>query len=437
MPTLDDEFLVTLLHEVGDSFTIPPAGPPAILGRVHRDDDERAGRRRGAGGVGRVGEAVEGADPGEPAPPPARTARRTVRSTVRSHRVLAVAAAVLVLLVAAGGAVVLGSGAPKANRFGNAAPATASPRSGFGVAHTPAGTKAAGSTSTGSTSTGSTSAGSGAAVSAPSLAAPTTSSAGTTSKGTATYGTTSNGALSQSAAVPGADSIGQPARIEQTGSLDLRVARGAVSATVDRLDALAGANNGFVATSQTHSGTSGGAPNGTVTLEVPVASFSAVLEGAESLGKVSQLTTNATDVTAQYADLQSQITALEASRQQYLTIMTRASSIGDVLAVQAQLDSLQSQIQQLQGQLAVLGSETDYSKLTIGVSETAAPPHHRAAAAAPSGLAKAWHDSVHGFVAGAEGLIRIAGPALFALLCLGAALLGGQLFWRRLQRRHL
>jgi hypothetical protein len=437
VPTLDDEFLVTLLHEVGDSFTIPPAGPTAILGRVHRDDDERAGRRRGAGGVGRVGEAVEGADPGEPAPSLARTARRTVRSTVRSHKILTAAAAVLVLLVAAGGAVVLGSGAPKANSFGNAAPPTASPtttspRAGFGVAHTPAGTKAAGSTSTGSTSAGSTSAGSTsagsrAAVSAPSLATPTTSSAGTTSKS----------ALPQSAAVPGADSIGQPARIEQTGSLDLSVARGAVSATVGRLDTLAGANDGFVASSQTHSGTSGGAPSGTVTLEVPVASFSAVLEGAESLGKVSQLTTNATDVTARYVDLQSQITALEASRQQYLTIMTRASSIGDVLAVQAQLDSLQSQIQQLQGQLAVLGSETDYSKLTIGVSETAAPPHHRAAAAPPSGLAKAWHDSVHGFVAGAEGLIRIAGPALFALLCLGAALLGGQLFWRRLQRRHL
>jgi hypothetical protein len=237
--------------------------------------------------------------------------------------------------------------------------------------------------------------------------------------------------------VPGADAIGQPARIEQTGSLDLRVGRGAVSATVDRLDALAGANDGFVATSQTHSGTSGGAPSGTVTLEVPVASFSAVLGEAEALGKVSQLTTSATDVTAQYVDLQSQITALEASRQQYLTIMTKASSIGDVLAVQAQLNSLQSQIQQLQGQLAVLGSETDYSKVTVVVSETAAPPHHRAAAAAPSGLAKAWHDSVHGFVAGTEGLIRIAGPALFALLCLGAVLLGGQLFWRRLQRHNL
>ena len=212
--------------------------------------------------------------------------------------------------------------------------------------------------------------------------------------------------------------------------------RGALSDTVTKLDALAGANGGFVANSQTNSGAAGGAPSGTVTLEVPVASFSTVLQEAQSLGTVSNLTTQATDVTAQYVDLQSQITALEASRQQYLTIMTKAASIGDVLAVQAQLNTLQTQIQQLQGQLAVLASETDYSKITVVVSEPGAP-HHHPAAAGPSGLDRAWHGSVHGFVAGAEGLIRIAGPALFALLCLAAALLGGQLLWRRLQRHNL
>ena len=388
MPTLDDEFLVTVLHDVGDSFSLPPAGPSAILGRVHRDDDERAGRRRGLGGIGQAEDGVGTADSGEPGPPPLRTARRTVRSTVRAtvraHRILTAAAAVLLLLVVAGGAAVLGSGAPRAKTLGSAAPATSAPsttvpRSGLRAAvHTPAGTKTAGSTS----------AGSGAAVATPGLAAPATSSAPATAparattNGATTNGATTKGATSQNPAEFGSDAIGQPARIEQTGSLDLTVAKGAVSATVDRLGALASANDGFVASSQTHSGTSGGAPSGTVTLEIPVANFSAALQGAEALGKVSQLTTNATDVTAQYVDLQSQITALEASRQQYLTIMTRASSIGDVLAVQAQLDSLQSQIQQLQGQLAVLGSETDYSKLTVGVGEATAPPHHRAAAAA-------------------------------------------------------
>jgi hypothetical protein len=203
------------------------------------------------------------------------------------------------------------------------------------------------------------------------------------------------------------------------------------------LTTLAATYDGFVANSQTQSGASGnGAPSGLVTVQIPVANFSAMLKGAQSLGKASQLTTRATDVTGQYVDLQDRITALEDSRQQYLTIMSRATSIGDVLNVQAQLDTLQSQLEQLQGQLGLLDSETSYSTLTVTVNEIA-PIHHHHAAAVESGLAKAWHDSVRGFGDGVEGLIRIAGPVLFALLCLGALLLGGRLLRRRLQRLNL
>jgi hypothetical protein len=167
-----------------------------------------------------------------------------------------------------------------------------------------------------------------------------------------------------------------------------------------------------------------------------VASFSSMLKEAQSLGRTSQLTTKATDVTGQYVDLQAQITALEASRQQYLTIMAKATSIGDILSVQAQLDTLQQQIQQLQGQLQVLSSETTYSTLTVLVSESTSG-HHHPAPHPPSGVDKAWHDSVHGFLDGVDGLIRIAGPILFGLLCLGALLLAIRLSWRRLQRHNL
>jgi hypothetical protein len=206
---------------------------------------------------------------------------------------------------------------------------------------------------------------------------------------------------------------------------------------MSKLTSLAATYDGFVANSQTQSSATDGAPGGTVTLQIPVANFSAALTAAEALGKVSGLTTKATDVTAQDVDLQSRITALEDSRQQYLTIMTKASSIGDVLAVQAQLDALQSQIEQLQGQLNVLASETSYSTLTVQVSELAPPVHHHPTPAALSGVAKAWHDSVQGFVDGAEGLLRAGGPLLFALLCLVALYLGGRVSWRHLQRRSL
>ena len=53
--------------------------------------------------------------------------------------------------------------------------------------------------------------------------------------------------------------------------------------------------------------------------------------------------------------------------------MARATTIGDILAVQNQLDNLQSQLEQLQGQLQVLNGETTYSTLAITLSERGAP----------------------------------------------------------------
>ncbi len=230
--------------------------------------------------------------------------------------------------------------------------------------------------------------------------------------------------------------VGQPARIEQTGSLTLTVGRGKLDQTVSRLTALAGASGGFVANSQTQSGAAGtGPPTGSVTLQVPVQSFATVLKGAQALGKTSELTTKATDVSAQYVDLQSRISALQASRQQYLTILAKATTVGDVLAVQEQIDSIQSQIEQLQGQLQLLSSQTTYSTLTVTVDEgtPARPP----SPLPESGLVRAWHASIGGFVAGVEGVIRLAGPLLFALLLLGVVLAGGRALWRRYQRHNL
>ena len=229
--------------------------------------------------------------------------------------------------------------------------------------------------------------------------------------------------------------VNQNARIEQTGTLAVSVGQGRLGASMDRLEVLAGANGGFVASSQTQSGRgAGGSPYGSVTLEVPVGSFQATLKAAEALGRPTNVSTKATDVTGQYVDLQARIASLEASRQQYLTIMSRATTVGDVLAVQAQLDSIQSQIEQLQGQLQVLTAETSYSTLSVTIDEGTPPVPP--GPLPQSGLVRAWHDSVGGFVAGVDGVVRVAGPVLFALLCLTAALVVGRTLWRR-SRRHL
>ncbi len=232
--------------------------------------------------------------------------------------------------------------------------------------------------------------------------------------------------------------MGQSAKIEQTGSLSITVGKGDLGRSMAALDSIADGAGGFVANSQSQSGTAtGGTPTGTITVQVPVGSFATVLGQAQKLGTTTSLTTKATDVTGQYVDLQSRITALQDSRQQYLTIMAKATTVGDVLAVQAQLDTIQSQIEQLQGQLQVLSSETAYSSLTTTFTERGAPVPVHPNPVPVSGLVQAWHDSIGGFVAGIEGVIRIAGPLLFALLCLGVVGLGGRALWRRIQRRRL
>jgi hypothetical protein len=256
--------------------------------------------------------------------------------------------------------------------------------------------------------------------------------------GSATKGSVEAGPLVPSTAptLP-TGAVGGSSKVEETGSVDLTVGNGQLEPVLTRLTNLATAQGGFVASTQTQSGDGASTPlsSGSITLQVPQVSFGPVVAQAQTFGKVTALTTRGTDVTGHYVDLQARIAALEASRLQYLTIMSKATLISDVLAVQAQLDNLQTQIEQLQGQLQVLDSQTTYGTLVVSVSERGghpAPVHH-----ARSGIASAWHGAVSGFAAAFDGLIRIAGPALFVLLCLAAFAVFGRLAWRGIRRRTL
>jgi Domain of unknown function (DUF4349) len=409
MTMLDDDRLAALLGDAAAAFEVPLTGVDEILARA-------AGRQ--PAGIEGVGDGDVGLGGATAASPEADLAPggwlHRLTGVAGRHRVLSVAAGLVVLLVLAGtlGALTLGPAQTTLT---------------VGLPHRAASTLAPAPSTTTTTPS------------------PSANLAQRGSSGTGAYGdahTPVAGSPSQGTTTPTttaplpSGAVGQNAKIEQTGSLALTVGRGKLDPTVAQLTALAGANGGFVANSQTQSGAATGTtPSGSVTLQVPVQSFAAVLRSAQALGKTSDLTTKATDVTGQYVDLQSRITALQASRQQYLTILAKATTVGDVLAVQEQLDGIQSQIEQLQGQLQLLTSQTSYSTLTVTVSEGAPEPPPRPVP--ESGLVRAWHTSIGGFVSGVEGLIRLAGPLLFALLLVGVGLVGGRAGWRRYQRHNL
>jgi hypothetical protein len=222
-------------------------------------------------------------------------------------------------------------------------------------------------------------------------------------------------------------------KIESQGTVNLTVARGHVESTFTKLSSLATSLHGLVESSRANSTSSSTSfALGTIVLEVPQPSFARFVTEVERVGHATSVTTSANNVTSQYVDLQARITALNASLAQYLKIMTKATTISGILAVQNQINTIQSEIEQDQSQLKVLTNQTTYSSLAVNVSQ---PGHHTSSTR--SGFDKAWHDSLHGFVAGFEWLVRLAGPALFALIMLGILYEIVKYGWRAVRRRRI
>jgi hypothetical protein len=225
-------------------------------------------------------------------------------------------------------------------------------------------------------------------------------------------------------------------RVEEVGTIELVVGGTKFQSTLTQLTDFATTDGGFVASTQSHVGTKANRSysSGSVVLSVPEHNFTMLVDQVRHAGDATSVVTSATDVTGQYVDLQARINALEVSRTQYLKIMSRTNSIGGILSVQEQLNSIQSQIEQLQAQLNLLNSETTYATVTVALSVAG---HHVVTPSHPrTGVDKAWHESLHGFAAGVEWLIRIAGPLLFALLLLTALMLLGRWTWRATERRR-
>ncbi len=238
-------------------------------------------------------------------------------------------------------------------------------------------------------------------------------------------------AAAPASTIPTATVPGLTTRVIDTGSVDLVVKPGTIGSAIDQLDALAAGLGGFVASSQTSEG--GTSPTGELTLRVPAARFEQLLTQVRALGRPISVTTSGQDVTAQYVDLQARIDALSATRQQFLQILAKAQQIGDILAVEDQINDLQVQIEQLQGQLRVLDDQTTYSTLTVQLSEQGAspvpPPPHA------GGLSAAWSHARHSFSTGLESVISWTGGFAVFLVCLAGLGLLGRLGWSTVRRR--
>lgn len=163
--------------------------------------------------------------------------------------------------------------------------------------------------------------------------------------------------------------------------------------SMDNISRMADALGGFVVTADMYQQTLGNdvkVPQVSMTIRVPVERL------AEALTTIKKETTqpviseneSSQDVTAEYTDLNSRLTNLQAAEKQLQEIMASATKTEDVLSVYSQLVSVREQIELIKGQMKYYEQSAALSSISIQLIPNAAVQPITIAGWQPKGVAK-------------------------------------------------
>ncbi len=149
-------------------------------------------------------------------------------------------------------------------------------------------------------------------------------------------------------------------RLVRTG--DLAVSVESLERTSPEVERLIKEAGGFVERSTATKGSS-------VWLQcrVPATQLDRVMDSIANLGSEERRSVSAADVTEQYTDLETRLRNNLALRDRLQELLQRASDIEDVLAIEKELNRIQSEIETTQAQFNRIKSEVELSALSINL----------------------------------------------------------------------
>lgn len=104
---------------------------------------------------------------------------------------------------------------------------------------------------------------------------------------------------------------------------------------------------------------------GTLTLSVPADRLDATLDELSKLGTVIARTSSSDDVKAQYLDTEARIATLRASIERLRVLMDRATEIGHIVSLETELSRRQADLESLQSQLDSLKQSIAMSPIMV------------------------------------------------------------------------
>lgn len=116
------------------------------------------------------------------------------------------------------------------------------------------------------------------------------------------------------------------------------------------------------------SNSNNGEKSSNYTVRIPAEKFDEAMTAAGNLGTLKNKNISTQDVSDQFYDLQTRLETKKVLREKLNGYLSRANSMQDILKVESQLNSVQSEIESMEGRLKRLTSQIDFSTISIYVS---------------------------------------------------------------------
>lgn len=102
-------------------------------------------------------------------------------------------------------------------------------------------------------------------------------------------------------------------------------------------------------------------------VRIPCNNFDAAMESCGQIGNLKSKGFSTQDVSEQFYDVQSRLETRKVLREKLNSYLKQASSMQDMLKVERELNSVQSEIESMEGRLKWLSSQVDFSTININI----------------------------------------------------------------------
>ncbi len=106
-----------------------------------------------------------------------------------------------------------------------------------------------------------------------------------------------------------------------------------------------------------------------LTVRIPSEKLDEFVGEVKEVSNVTNISEYVDDVTLQYVDTESHITALETEQKRLLELLEQAENVEDIITIEGRLSTVRYELESYASQLRTLDNQVEYSKVEININE--------------------------------------------------------------------